>query len=130
MRLFSYVFHGLLALFLIAISGLALFSGSLSLHLDMLPWSGAALLYAVFFGSLCGLIALLLALAGRLRALFFVWALVVAGLLVKGFVFSNYHFAAGGVKSALALLAASLIALPGAWFQWRPTEREKRLRRY
>jgi len=42
-RYFSYVFNGLLALFLLAVSGLALASGAANLHLGMLPWSGAML---------------------------------------------------------------------------------------
>ena len=38
-RYFSFVFHGLLTLILIAVSGVALASGH-SLSLDMLPWTG------------------------------------------------------------------------------------------
>jgi hypothetical protein len=37
-RYFAYVFHALLALFLIAVSGLAMASGGGDLRLRMLPW--------------------------------------------------------------------------------------------
>lgn len=130
MRLFSYVFHALLALFLISISALALTSGADSLQLDMLPWSGTTLAYVLFFAAIVGLLAVLLAIAGKLRPLFFIWALVVAGFMVKGFVFSTYHFREGEVKPAVYLIVAALIALPGAWFQLRAHTQRKKLRGY
>ena len=42
MRVFSYLFHGLLTLFLLGISVVALSSGQ-TLTLEMLPWQGPAL---------------------------------------------------------------------------------------
>ena len=69
LRMFSYLYHGLLALFLLLVSALALGSGAASLHLDMLPWSGATLAWILLAASLFGLIALLLAIAARSRAL-------------------------------------------------------------
>ena len=126
MRLFSYLFHALLALFLIAVSGIALASGTASLKLGMLPWSGSTLLYVLFFGSLAGLLSLILALAGKLRLLFFLWSLVVAVLLVKGYVFSGYRFTPGEWKTAAWLVAFSLIALLGAWFQMTRRAARKR----
>jgi len=113
----SYLFHALLALFLLAVSAVALASGANALHLGMLPWTGSTLAYAVFFGSLLGLLTVLLALAGRLRPLFFLWSLAVTVLLVKGYFLGGYHFAAGDVSTALYLTAGSLIALLGAWLQ-------------
>jgi hypothetical protein len=126
MRFLSYLFHGLFALFLLAMSSLALASGQV-LHLDMLPWSGSTLTYAIFFGALFGLLCLVLALKGALRPLFFIWALAVAVLLIKGYIFSGYRFAAGEFGRALYLIGGSLIALPGAWFQmFRRSVRAKR----
>ena len=75
LRFFSYLFHALLVLFLLAVSGLTLLLGGQSLHLGMLPWTGSTLTRVVFFGSMGGLVALLLAIRGRLRALFFLWSL-------------------------------------------------------
>jgi hypothetical protein len=117
MRFLSYLFHTLLALFLFGVSGLAMASGAKSLHLDMLPWTGSTLTYVLFFGSLFGLLTILLALKSKLRALFFLWSLAVVVLLVKGYFLSGYHFAVGEVRTALYLVAASILALFGAWFQ-------------
>ncbi len=114
-RYLSYLFHGLLALFLLAISGLTLASGANSLHLGMLPWTGSTLTYVVFFGSLGGLIAVVLALRGTWRWLFFLWSLAVTILMVKGYIFSGYHFAPGEARKAGYLILASLIAPMGAW---------------
>ena len=119
MRFLSYLFHTLLALFLCAVSGLAMASGANSLHLDMLPWTGSRLTYVLFFGSLFGLLTIVLALKGKLRLLFFLWSLAVTVLLVKGYFLSGYHFAVGEIRTALYLLGGSIVALFGAWFQMR-----------
>ena len=125
-RFLSYLFHTLLALFLFGVSGLALASGAKSLHVDMLPWTGSTLIYILFFGSLFGLLTVLLALKGKLRALFFLWSLTVTVLLVKGYFLSSYRFAAGEFRTVLYLVAASILALFGAWFQmWRKPRKRR-----
>jgi len=124
LRFFSYLFHGILALFLMAVSGLTLLSGGESLHLGMLPWTGFTLTMVVFFGSICGLVTLLLAMWARLRALFFLWSLGVAVLMVKGYIFGGYHFVPGEARTAGYLMIAAFLALAGAWFQiWRKVDR-------
>ena len=117
-RYFSFVFHGLLTLILIAVSGVALASGH-SLSLDMLPWTGSTLAAVVLAGSLLGLATVVLAFRSKLSALFFVWSLIVAVLMVKGYVFSSYYFEPGDLGIALFLIAASLASIAGAWFQMR-----------
>lgn len=119
-RYFSYVFNGLLALFLLAVSGLALASGATNLHLGMLPWTGATLTYILFFGALFCVVALVLALRGTLAWLLFLWTVAVTVLLVKGYVFSGYHFAPGEANRAGYLILASLIGMIGAWWAARP----------
>jgi hypothetical protein len=120
MRFFSYAFHGLLALFLIAVSGLALGTGaSQSLHMGMLPWKGATLTYVVFFGALFGLLTLLLALRGVARWLFVLWSLAVLVFLIRGYIFSPYKFEGGHTSTAVYLTLGSLLAVFGAWFQAR-----------
>jgi hypothetical protein len=126
MRYFGLLFHLLLVLFLIAVSGLALASGTPSLNLKMLPWTGATLTYVLFFGALGGLLIVLLAMRGTLRVLFLLWSLLVAVLLVKGYIFSGYKFHAGEFKTAIYLIVASLIAVLGAWFQFRHTVRPRK----
>src|SRR5215208_6928064 len=116
MRFFAYLFQGVLALFLLALSGMALSTDAHSLKLGMLPWKGESLTYWLFFGALTGLVIVILAVRGILPALFFVWSLLVAGLLVKGYIFSSYYFSPGEFKTALMLIAGALISVLGAWF--------------
>jgi hypothetical protein len=122
-RYYSYIFHGLLALFLIAVSGVALAVGPGSLHLDMLPWTGSTLTYVVLFGGLFGLLTVVLAIRRQLPVLFFIWSLVVAIMLIKGYIFSGYGFEPGGFSTAVELIVGSLIAIAGPWSQMRPSKR-------
>ena len=111
---FGYVFHGLLCLILLAVSGLAISAGAQSLHLGMLPWTGSTLLYTLLFGSLAGLVVIVLAIKGRWRPLFVLWSLVVAILLLKGYIFSGYRFSPGEFGTAMFLIVCSLVALLGS----------------
>jgi hypothetical protein len=122
----SYVFHGLLCLILVAMSGLALAAGAQTLKLGMLPWTGSTLLYTMFFGALFGLLTVILAIKRMLRPLFFVWSLVVTILLVKGYIFSGYRFTPGEFRTAMYLIVGSIIALFGAWVQMGRTTRARR----
>ena len=123
MRIYSYLFHGLLAVFLLAISCVAVLSGT-ELHLGMLPWSGMTGTYVLLGGAIFGLLCVLLALKGSLRFLFFLWSLVVFVLLVKGYYLSPYHFGdMSGFKTASLLTAGALLAIFGAWFQMRRVRR-------
>ncbi len=126
LRFFSYLFHGVLTLALIAVSVVTLASGAGNLQFGMLPWTGSTLTYILLFGSIAGFLTVVLAIRGTLRPLFFLWALAVAVLLVRGYVFSGYHFSPGEFRSALYLVLASLVALIGAWVQmWRQAERKR-----
>ena len=125
LRLFSYLFHGLLALFLIAVSAFALTSGAPSLQLGMLPWTGSTLAWVVFGASLFGLISVLLAIASKWRILFFLWSLAVAVFLIRGYIFTGYRFPQGGVSTAAGLTVGCLLALLGAWFQLFRRRRER-----
>ena len=119
LRLFSYVFHGVLTLFLIFISVVAFSSGQ-PLQLGMLPWQGTALAWWVFFGALAGLISVVLAMRNRWLPLFFLWNLAVLALMIRGYVFSHYHFAgAPAFHRALYLTGGAIVAAFGAWPQQR-----------
>jgi hypothetical protein len=126
LRFVSYVFHGLFALALLALSGLSLAAGAESLHLGMLPWTGTTLLYVLLCGSLVGLLTLFLALRGSMGWLFFLWSLVVAVMLVKGYFLSSYRFSPGEADTALYLLGSSVVALVGSWFVMTRTRRPAR----
>ena len=125
LRFFSYLFHGLLALFLLAISGLALSSG-VDMHLGMLPWTGDTLVRYVFTGSLIGLLIVILAMRGILRILFLLWSLVVVYFMVKGYWLSGYRFSGQEYQTALWLSVGSLLALPGAFQLRTKTKRSRR----
>jgi len=119
MRVFSYLFHGLLTLFLLGISLVALSSGQ-SLQLEMLPWQGQALTYWLFGAALVGLALVILAIRRKWRPLFFLWSLAVLATMARGFFFSHYYFAGPPeFHRALYLTAGALIAALGAWFQVR-----------
>jgi hypothetical protein len=122
----SYLFHILLCLILLAMSGLAMAAGAQTLQLGMLPWTGSTLLYTLFFGALLGLLTVVMAIKGWMRPLFFVWSLVVTVLLVKGYIFSGYHFTPGEFNKVLYLIGGSLIALIGAWVQMGNRARARR----
>jgi hypothetical protein len=59
MRVFSYLFHGLLTLFLLGISMVAL-SSSQPLQLEMLPWQGQTLTWWLLGAALVGLASVIL----------------------------------------------------------------------
>ena len=117
MSFLSYVYHGLLCLMLFLMSGLSMLAGAQTVQLGMLPWTGPTLLYVLFFGALLGLLTVILAIRRTWRPLFFAWSLAVTLLLVKGYIFSGYHFSPGEFRTAVYLIVGSLIALIGAWVQ-------------
>src|SRR5512143_1824652 len=108
MRYFAYLFHFVLAVFLILLSTVAITSGVGPLRLGMLPWSGETLNYVLLFGALAGLATVLLAMKGILRFLFLIWAFLVFVLLVKGYIFSRYMFLPNEFRIAAYLIAGSL----------------------
>jgi len=119
MRVFSYLFHGLLTLFLLGLAVASLSSGQ-SLRLEMLPWEGQTLTWWLLGAALAGLASVVLAIWGRWRPLFFLWSLAVLGMMIHGFFFSHYWFAGPPeFHHALYLTAGALIAMFGAWFQAR-----------
>jgi hypothetical protein len=125
LRFVSYLYHGLLAFVLLALGLLVtLAGGAQSLRLNMLPWSGPTLLWVLILGGLFGLCTVVLAIKGKLRPLFFLWALVVVIYLVKGFFLGGYRFSPGEFSKVAYLVVGSLIALLGAFVQmFRPSKR-------
>jgi len=109
LRIYSYLYHGLLALLLLAISGVAIGSNTHTLKLEMLPWKGPELSHWLFFGSLAGLITLLLAITGIFRYLFPVWALVVLLMMARGFLLQPYSFSGKDQFYAVLWLIAGAV---------------------
>ena len=94
--------------------------------MKMLPWQGDTLERAVFVGGIIGLVTVLLAMRGVLRILFLIWSFLVLVMLLKGYIFSGYKFQPNEFRTALYLIAASFLALFGAWFQLQRRPRPKK----
>jgi hypothetical protein len=118
LRIFSYLFSGALALFVLAASVISLRSGG-ELNLGFLPWTGKALSYWLIGLALVGLITLLVAMAGTARVLFFLWSLGIFVLLFKGMFLSLYRFTGGAVsfKAGVLLTVGMLLGAIGS-FPW------------
>jgi len=117
LRIYSYIFGGLLALFVFAISAMAL-ANRTPPNFAFLPWSGPTLIYWLLGLALVGLLTLLLAMGGKMRALFFLWNLAVFVLLFKGLFVSFYAFSGPiSFQVAVRLTVGSLAAALGS-FPW------------
>jgi hypothetical protein len=114
MRIFSYLYHLVLVLFLLAVGAIAMFSANKTLQMPVLPWRDPELTYWLFFGSLVGLISLALAVTGKFRLLFRLWTVAVLGLMVYGFFVSGYYLG-DFFRYAVLLTLGALIAALGSW---------------
>lgn len=115
MRMFSYLFHSLLALFLLAVAAVAWFSGPSTLKIGVLPFEGPNSSYWLVGCGLVGIASVYLAAKRILPVVFLVWSLAVFVMLVRGYFLSRYSFDSGGMSTALLLVAGSAIAALAAW---------------
>ena len=119
LRIYSFVYLLPLAAFLTGIAVVAFLSG-LNLNLEMLPWKGAALDYWVFGLGVSGLLFAVLALLGKARILYALWALAVLALMFWGFFLGRFTFAnASQFQGAVWLTLGAFGALMGALLVWR-----------
>jgi len=118
LRFLAYLYHGLLALLLLALGTvLTIANAGNSVRLDMLPWSGSAAVWALLLGGIIGLTLVILAIRGVVRPLFFLWALIVVIMLIKGYFLSGYRFTPAEFDKVAYLLIGAFIALIGAFSQ-------------
>ena len=118
LRFLSYVYHGLLALLLLVLGTvLTVANAGNSVRLDMLPWTGSTVVWVLLLGGLFGLLTVILAIQGKLRPLFFLWALIVTIYMVKGYFLSGYRFTPDEFRKVAYLAGGSVIALLGAFSQ-------------
>jgi hypothetical protein len=115
MRTFSYLFHSLLALFLLAVAVVAWFSEPSTLKIGILPFAGSSLIYWLVGSGLVGIATVYLAAKRILPVVFLLWSLVVFGMLVYGYFLTRYSFDSGGMSTALFLVVGSAIAALAAW---------------
>lgn len=115
LRVYSYLYHAGISIFLLGISSLAKMSDSSTFKLDVLPWKGADLATYLFWGSVAGLVSVVLAATGMFRYLFPIWAAVVLWYMVQGFLLQPYSFEdVSDLYWALGLIAGAMLALVGA----------------
>jgi hypothetical protein len=127
LRVYSYLYHLILSVFLLGISGIVLASGNHNLQMPMLPWEGDQLTQWLFWGSLLGLLSVILAVTGLFRYLFPLWTLVVLVMMARGFLIGPYHF--GGPDSfyrTLLLIFGALLAFVGSLTVFRTRSRRRR----
>jgi hypothetical protein len=118
LRFLSYLYHGLLALTMLALGTVLTLAGAGdNVRLDMLPWSGSSAVWALLIGGILGLLTVILAIKGKLRPLFFLWALVVTYFMFKGYFLSGYRFTPDEFRKVAYMAGGSLIALIGAFSQ-------------
>jgi hypothetical protein len=105
------LYHGILALFLLGISIVALASGASNLTLSALPWKGDELVHYLLAGSIFGLLSIILAITGMFRFLFPIWTFIVFVLMVWGFLIRPYTFEGrSDFNTVLLLIAGALLA--------------------
>ncbi|MEO7652676.1 MAG: hypothetical protein ABIZ80_19625 [Bryobacteraceae bacterium] len=123
-RIFSYLFHTLLALFLLGVALVSLLSGGHNLRMAMLPWTGAQLTWSLVASSLFGLICVVTAMLGKVRPLYFLYTAAVFVMIVRGYFVSGYTFGTQDeFRFALYLSGGALLAMLGGWWQWRRKRR-------
>jgi hypothetical protein len=120
-RIYSYLYHLILALFLLAIAVVAILSHS-QLNLGMLPWKGHPLIHWLLGAALLGLLSIILAWKGKLRFLFLLYSLAVFGMMFRGYFLGGYTFRGKDeFRMVILLTVGALLAIVGAWSQFRRT---------
>jgi hypothetical protein len=110
LRVYSYLFHFLLCLFLVGMAILSMMSPG-RLRLDVLPWTGQDLTRWMLWGSIAGIFTIVLAVTGIFRYLFPLWALAVLVLMVRGYLLQPYTFEGKEpFYQALWLIGGALLA--------------------
>ena len=110
LRAYSYIYHAVLALFLLGIATVALLSSN-TLKIPILPWTGAAATQWLLWGSIFGLLSVVLAVTGIFRYLFPLWALAVLVLLIRGYILQPIPFSGpSDFQMAMLLTGGALLA--------------------
>jgi hypothetical protein len=123
MRFYSYLFHGLLALFLLAVSLVPLFSGIHNLQLGIVPGEGITLTFTLMAIGLIGVLIVLAAVIGKTQTPLFVWSVLVLLAMLWGYFLRPYRWSGPeAFRSTLLLVFGAVLAAVGAWYarQRRP----------
>ena len=125
LRVYSYLFHLVLCLFLLGMTVVAMMSTA-TFSLQALPWKGDELERWLLWGCLAGLLSVILAMTGTFRFLFPVWALIVLVMMIRGYLIQPYSF--GGTDpfyQTLWLIGAALLAFFGSLTVFRRAKRRR-----
>jgi hypothetical protein len=117
LRIYSWIFQAVLCVIAILIACASFVTGSRDLDIPWLPLpAGPQIAWLLVLGAV-GLVCVLLAVAGRLRILLFLFSIHTAYMLVKGFFLSaGFSFAGPDeFQHALLLTAGSFLAVIGAF---------------
>jgi hypothetical protein len=91
MRLFSYLYHLGLCLFLLGLGIVGWMSRSASFSAPWLAWEGDHIKLLLGAG-IAGLLSLYLAVSGKFRPLFMFWTLIVVIMMFRGFFSGAYTY--------------------------------------
>ena len=126
LRFFSYLYHLVFGLFLVLLSLVILLSGKVTLNLETLLWKTKSLPICILGTAVIGLVSLVLAWMGRLKWVFLLYTLTVLGILFRGFFLTPFELGPTGFWWAIGLTLGALLAVCGAWSQWRRKDRNRR----
>jgi hypothetical protein len=125
--IYSFLFHFVLALFLLGLAYVPLSAGAHNLKLGMLPWEGRRLTYWVLTLGVAGLLCVFLAVTRIFRFVFPFWTLLILILMFRGFFLSSYTFSgAAGFRVAAWLVFGAFVAFIGSLSLFR-RRRDSRL---
>jgi hypothetical protein len=115
LRVYSYVFEGVLSLLAVGVAAVAAGSGNSSLHIGWLPFSEESARSWLIVLGLSGLLSVALAAFGILRWLLMLFAIAAAAILIKGLFLGSYSFGGvEGARNAVLLTAGCSLAVVGA----------------
>jgi hypothetical protein len=113
LRIFSFVYHLPVAIFLFALGVFAILDNAKNLKFPLLPWTGMPLAYWMAGIGLIGLLSIILAILRRARILFVLYALCLLGLMLNAFLGRTYD-GMDEFRTMAWLTFGALIALAGA----------------
>lgn len=126
LKFISAAFHGVLGLFCLGVGLLAYLTNmGNSLKMTMMPWFNGPYLAAWLLGlGALGVCLAILFFLGKLKPVFFVWALFVFITMVYGYASGAHVFRhVSEAWNALYLTLGAIVALFGAW---RNLDRKRR----
>jgi hypothetical protein len=117
LRVYSWMFETILCLMALAVAGAVVVSGAQTIDIGWLPWMHERLMLIMLLVGIAGLLAVGLAIAGRLRILLFLFSLYTCYLIVSG-LFLNQAYSFHGpddARNGVFLAVGSALAVVGAW---------------